>query len=298
LPDGVELWPTTHPGSAVDLARAAAEKGFARVVAAGGDGTAHEVANGLLAANRPEVVFSVWPVGSANDYAFTLGMGAWWESARDADQLLTLTADLGLIEAGDRRRYFVNNCGLGFNGMVTIEAGNIRYLRGVPLYTLAVLKSLVKHFAAPLMTLVIDGRETRLPTLAFSLGLGQREGGFPLVPLARLDDGWFDTIHLGDIRRWEMIRHLPGMMSGNLPTDHAKLVFGRCRCATVRGEQPISVHTDGEVFCAPSDGVRELTVSMLPGRLRVEYYPPAAYGGGRFDSLATRKDRVLTPGSP
>lgn len=288
LPGGVELWPTTGPGSATDLARAAVDKGFARVAAAGGDGTAHEVANGLLLAGRPDVIFSAWPVGSMNDYAFTLGIGAWWQTERDASQLSTLSADVGLIEAGGRRRFFVNNTGLGFNGLVTIEAGKIRWLRGAPLYSLAVLKTLVKHFAAPPITFEVDGKQYQARTLAFSLALGQREGGFPLAPLARLDDGWFDFLRVGDIRRWEMIRHFPGMMSGNLPLDHPKIAVGRCRTAVIRCEDPICVHTDGEVFCSPGDGVRELTVTLLPSRLRVEFFPPAIYGGGRFDYLKGR----------
>src|SRR5215210_8026673 len=55
--------PTDGPWHAAELARKAAAEGFARVVAAGGDGTVHEVANGLLAAGRDEVILSVWPLG-------------------------------------------------------------------------------------------------------------------------------------------------------------------------------------------------------------------------------------------
>src|SRR4051812_26151637 len=75
----VELRPTARAGHAVDLATGAAQQGFAKVVAAGGDGTVHEVANGLLRSGNREVVFSVWPLGSANDYAYTLGMQEWWD---------------------------------------------------------------------------------------------------------------------------------------------------------------------------------------------------------------------------
>src|SRR5829696_8042385 len=69
----IRLMPTSCAGHAEELAQAAAESGYAVVIAAGGDGTVHEVANGLLHANQPGVTFSVWPIGSANDYAFSLG---------------------------------------------------------------------------------------------------------------------------------------------------------------------------------------------------------------------------------
>src|SRR5438132_1369447 len=64
--------PTERPGHGEELAKQAALDGFSTVVAAGGDGTVHEVANGLLSAGRPEVVFGIVPIGSANDYAASL----------------------------------------------------------------------------------------------------------------------------------------------------------------------------------------------------------------------------------
>ena len=52
----------------------AAREGFPVVAAAGGDGTAHEVLNGLMRVHNPNVRFTIIPIGSANDYAFSLGL--------------------------------------------------------------------------------------------------------------------------------------------------------------------------------------------------------------------------------
>src|SRR4051812_25953223 len=74
-----EFRATAGAGQAEDLARRAAHEGFPTVGAAGGDGTVHEVANGLLRSGRPDVTLAVLPVGSANDYAHSLGLGdSWW----------------------------------------------------------------------------------------------------------------------------------------------------------------------------------------------------------------------------
>src|SRR5262245_47714831 len=70
--DRATFWPTPQPGHAEELAERAARDGFAVVAAAGGDGTVHEVANGLLASGRRDVNFAVLPIGSANDYDFSL----------------------------------------------------------------------------------------------------------------------------------------------------------------------------------------------------------------------------------
>jgi diacylglycerol kinase family enzyme len=282
VPPDTRFLPTERAGHAVELAAAAVRDGVRRVVAAGGDGTVHEVANGVLAADDPAVRLAVLPVGSMNDYAFTLGLTAWWDDGRGWDELVPMPVDVGRLRAGGRERFFVNGCGVGFNGLVSAEARRIRWLRGLPLYSLAVLKALARHFAAPTVELTLDGESRTAPTLALSLGLGQREGGFPLTPHARLDDGAFDLLHVGDIGRWELVRHFPGMLTGRLPADHPELRFGRCRSAAVRAAGPLCVHADGELACVPADGVREAAVEVLPGRLTVEAYPPGLYGGRRF----------------
>src|SRR5437660_5032701 len=70
----VAFRPTQRAGHAVELAEQAARDGFAVVAAAGGDGTAHEVLNGLMRVRNPGVRYSIIPIGSANDYAFSLGL--------------------------------------------------------------------------------------------------------------------------------------------------------------------------------------------------------------------------------
>src|SRR5437660_3030789 len=70
----VAFRPTQDAGHAIELAETAAREGFAVVAAAGGDGTAHEVLNGLMRVRNPDVSFTIIPIGSANDYAYSLGL--------------------------------------------------------------------------------------------------------------------------------------------------------------------------------------------------------------------------------
>src|SRR5262249_10368732 len=122
------FWPTQHAGHAEELAWTAARNGFNIVAAAGGDGTVHEVANGLLRAQRPETAFAVVPIGSANDYAFSLGMDGNASSADDS-RPTERTVDVGLVrDERGRQRYFVCCLGLGLNGAVTLESRKIRRL--------------------------------------------------------------------------------------------------------------------------------------------------------------------------
>lgn len=261
---------TERPGHAVELAQRAAREGYSRVVAAGGDGTVHEVANGMLLSGRDDMILSVIPLGSSNDYAYALGLD---RGRRDHGRVAPVPSrtDVGVIRWAGRERYFVNGVGVGFNGMVTIESRSIRSLRGLPLYTIALLRAMIRHFATPDLTIRFDGESFSGPTLALSISLGVREGGFPLFRAARLDDGWFETLHVGRIKRFELIRYLPAMIMGRLPSNHPAIQTGRCQNAVVQSPTPLCVHADGEMVCIPADGVSEFEVTMLPGRLQTEW---------------------------
>jgi diacylglycerol kinase family enzyme len=119
------------------------------------------------------------------------------------------------------------------------------------------------------MAVTIDGSLRQTPTLALSVALGRREGNFVLAPQALVDDGYFDYLHAGCVRRWELLRYLPGMITGNLPTNHRALWMGRCRHVQVKSEKQLTVHLDGEMFCRPEDDRRELDVRILPAALAV-----------------------------
>jgi diacylglycerol kinase family enzyme len=251
-----------------ELAREAALAGFAVVAAAGGDGTVHEVANGLLRAGRPETILAVLPLGSANDYAHSLGLDRkWW--LRHDPQVTGRMVDVGVARSPGRQRFFVNGLGLGFNGWVTLESRRIHHLRGMLLYGLALLRALWYRHTAPSMAIRFDDEAERVvPTLALSLALGRREGNFVVAPDAQLDDGRFDFVHAGAMSRLRMLSFLPGLALGRLPA-HPLIRRGTCRRVLLRSSEPLLVHLDGEFFCLPKDDVCELEVELLPGALRV-----------------------------
>ena len=68
------------------------------------------------------------------------------------------------------------------------------------------------------------------------------------------------------------------MIAGKVPTGHLHISQSQCSSAAVRSDRPLCVHTDGELFCRPGDGVTALEVELLPRRLRVEVCPAFLYG--------------------
>ena len=263
-----DFWPTRGPGDATELAEKAALAGYRTVAAAGGDGTVHEVANGLLRAGQPEVHFAILPIGSANDYAHSLGMDGSQPPPAGVREV-----DVGLVSdpTTGRERYFVCCLGLGLNGAVTLESRRIHRLQGLALYGLATVRALWYHYACPLMDLRIDDEPAwSVPTLMLSVLLGRREGGFVLAPDAQLDDGLFDYVHAGCLSRWEVLRFLPKLAAGGPPKDHPKVRLGRCRELRLHSQAALTVHLDGEFFARPEDNVRDLEIRLLPRLLRVQ----------------------------
>jgi len=261
--------PTERPGHGEELALEAARAGFPRVAAAGGDGTVHEVANGILCAGCPEVILEVYPVGSANDYAHTLGLDPEWRIRSDPT-VQVRTVDVGVARASDGRRcFFVNGIGIGINGVVNQEARRLKWLQGLALYGTALLRVMCFRYAYPPMIVNLDGRERRVPTLALTLAIGRREGNFVMAPDAILDDGLFDYLHAGPMPRLELLWNVPRLATGWLPRGNPRLWRGRCNRVIVRSEIPIPFHVDGELFPDPDKLVHTLAVEVLPGALRV-----------------------------
>jgi diacylglycerol kinase (ATP) len=278
-----EFWETAGPGDAERLAREAALAGFTRVYACGGDGTVHEVSNGLLAtletaagpasatanqspSNRPALI--VVPIGSANDYAYSLRAEA--RQAGCSPRALRPVDVGGISSSSGHRRYFVVGAGVGLNGMVTAESRRIHHLQGVLLYGLATARALWKLERAPEMAVQLNGGVPLVgPTMLLSVLLSQREGNFVLAPQARLGDGWFDVVHAALTSRWEALRLLPQIALRGLPPVYPGLTRSLCQTVRVSAPQPLVAHADGELFCVAEDGVTELEIEILPGMLQV-----------------------------
>jgi YegS/Rv2252/BmrU family lipid kinase len=264
----IDFRATAGPGHGGEVARRAIESGHLRIIAAGGDGTVHEVANGILDAERAEVTFGVWPIGSANDYAFALDVYGNWP-LETGKRMQIRNVDVGRIRGGGRSRYFINGMGLGFNSAVTLESRSIRRLQGMTLYGLAFLRALWRHYEYPELSIRLDETEFNQPTLALTVNLGKREGGFLVTPHADLSDGQFDVVLAGAISRLRAFSLLPKLAAGTLPHDHPFIRQSRCRRVAIRGTEPLRIHIDGEFFCHREDGIAEVDIELLPARLPV-----------------------------
>jgi YegS/Rv2252/BmrU family lipid kinase len=267
-----KFWPTEYAGHATQLAQDACLQGFTVVAAAGGDGTVHEVANGLLAAGAGDVSLAVVPIGSANDYAYSLARQF---APSNLDDDVSASVDVGVVTAVDgQRAYFIESLGLGLSARVTAEARRISTLQGKLLYALAVYRALRMPESTGVVVRYDDEPPQGLDVLLLSAMLGRREGGFVLAPGAVLDDGFFDIVHAKPMSPSGVLAMLPRIALAGVPKHHPRITLRRCRTLSVQSTTPLLVHTDGEILCAQADGIHAVHVQLQPLRLRVKLCRP------------------------
>ena len=265
-----DLVRTAGPWHAAELAEQAASDGFGMVVAAGGDGTTHEVVNGLMAAAEHGATSTLGaiPVGSGSDFASNVGIPPDLPGAcRRLAHGQTRVVDVGRVTVeGQPSRYFDNTVNVGFGGTVTVEALKVKWLRGMALYLPVVLKTI---FLAqnPRVTIEYDGQELVLPALMICVGNGPREGGgFFCTPHAQPDDGLFDLCIVREIGRLAMLGLVPHFMKGT-HVDREPVTMARARRVSISSPDDLVAHVDGEILCTDA---HRIEFEILPGRLRVQ----------------------------
>ncbi len=255
---------------AAELARRAAEDGFETIVAAGGDGTANEIINGLMAAseNGANPRMGIIPAGSGSDFARGVGLPL---DLREACRHLTsdgsAAVDVGRVRIpGQAPRYFGNVVGIGFDGAVLLETLSMKRLRGLPLYLAAVLKSVFLNFEAPRTVITYDGERLEMPAMLVSIANGPREGGgFFIAPGAKPDDGLFDLCMAHEVSRLTILRLIPHFLRGT-HVNLEPITMAQAKSVTVTSPDGLVAHVDGEVLCTAA---REIRCDVLPGALRV-----------------------------
>ena len=269
---GAEWSTTEYSNHATELAEQAAQDGFDVVVAVGGDGTVHEVVNGLMRVpedQRP-VLGSV-PIGSGNDFSSNVGIPDEIEDALErAFNGEIKRIDIGqLTDGSGQSEYWNNTLGIGFDAAVTVISYQIRRLQGFTMYLWAVIKTIVLHHHAPRMKIVTDQEEINENILMFVACNGPREGGgFYVAPDAILDDGLFHYAMIENVSRPMMFRLIPEVMNGT-HGRFKQVRMGHFRELQLTSEAPVTIHMDGEVFAGFDSSVTELQIKILPNALRV-----------------------------
>jgi diacylglycerol kinase (ATP) len=261
------------PRAAVDALRAAIAAGARGVIALGGDGTAHMLANLLLGDGLADrVAMGLVPAGTGSDLCKSLGIpaapGAALQTALegkprplDAFEVRRPGVD---DPAGRPWRWCVNTVSTGVAGVV-VEAVNKLERRGAAIYTTTTVKALIGYKPVSCRIAVDGSPFYEGPLFLLAIANGPTFGkGMRVAPRARVDDGLADVIVVGNLRKWELPLRLPQLQLG-YHLGAKPVMFKQARTISC---EPIGSFTayelDGDVG-APGP----VEVKVLPGAVRV-----------------------------
>lgn len=254
----VEVLVTPGPGEAARLASEGADDGYDVIIAVGGDGTANEVANGLVGTRA---ALALYPIGSGNDLARGLGYP---RRSRDVPRFLA-AARPQLIDVGEMNgRIFVNAAGVGIDGVVAEGVRGSTRIVGPTLGYLAGALGAIATYRPVRMRTTIDGvsRDARQLIVVASNGPFFGSGMRP-APQAQLNDGWLDVTIADDIGRLATLEALVRLYRGT-HVNGTTIRALRARALAIELDRAMPVEVDGEVLWAAS-----ITIGVRPQALTV-----------------------------
>ncbi|MDX8359238.1 diacylglycerol kinase family lipid kinase [Cytobacillus sp. IB215316] len=253
---------TKSPGHAEHLAKGIVKRHpwkVAGIVVVGGDGTMHEVINGLAGTSNINVGFI--SAGSGNDFARGYSVPqAPIEALKhiiDDKEPSHSLFDLGQYTISNplkKVRYFVNNLGVGFDAEISSKA-NQSYLKkrlnkiglGSLIYVIILIQSLFTYKRTD-VTITIDGNIHRFQNVWFITVSNQAYygGGMKIAPLAQPDDGILDVTIVHNVSRIKLLAVFMSVFFG-LHTKFKGVNMKSGECIDISSRDSLLVHADGEI---------------------------------------------------
>ena len=266
---------TCGPQSTRALVTDAISDGYGGIAVYGGDGTLSDAAS--IVSGNLKVVIAAIPAGSGNDWARSIGFSQpSVESSLDSlASGRTRTLDTAFAMLNDRKVFFLNSAGIGFDAFVLKRSISIR--KRVPLGSFCYLSALfISALSPPVWSgeFACDGKVFyRGSYLTFTAGVGTYSGGgMRLCPSAVPWDGYLDGLCLSPMGFFSILRHFKRIYDGTLAaTTWATTTRGRSIGIRSFGQPPLILELDGETV--ETGGSSEVELVSVPGSLRAAVPP-------------------------
>ena len=269
-------------GDAAAIAADAARRGISLIIACGGDGTVSEVANGILSSGK-DAELGILPSGTGGDFRRSLAIPS---NSRAAAQILrngrTRRIDVGRIsfvdhDGAEAMRYFVGvtSCGLSTKVIEHVKAGGPdwlpantpRWLGGRISFGASLLRTAMRTEATRLLVQLDDARERHLLVATLCIANARYfGGGMKIAPEAKLADGKFDVVGVGDLGAMKLLTSAPRVYRGS-HLSMPEVSHALARKVTVRPAErdtTVDLEVDGEL-----PGRLPATFQIIPEALRV-----------------------------
>ena len=256
---------TLGRGDAKKLASLAMSDGTKSIISCGGDGTVHEIINGLspigLEYSTPSL--AIMPTGRCNNLAKELNLN---KNSNDLCKLI-IESKYNLIDLGKvNETLFATVAALGFDSKVAeyVDEGNHpKFLSGTLSYLYGIFAVLFK-FNSPKVSIKGDfGSYTGNIFLVASGNTSDYGGDFKITPSAKIDDQMLNICIVKSISKIKALFLLPKVFFGT-HINHPRSIYEPSRHLSITSEEPISIWADGEYV-----GTTPSTISILPKVLKI-----------------------------
>lgn len=235
--------PTTGPRTAAAIARECLEKGADLILAAGGDGTINEVANGMIGNSTP---LGILPGGTANVLAMELGIGR--GMAQAAANLSSWSPEriaVGRIQNTQEERHFVMMAGAGLDAMIVYNIdAKLKASLGKVAYWVGGFSQVGR--ALPEFDVRLNGHKVRC-SFALASRVKNYGGDLSIARNASLFNDRFEVVLFQGANSWPYMKYLTGVVTGRLTNMRGVEILQaqsvEFECATDPG---IYVQVDGE----------------------------------------------------
>ncbi len=253
----VELFETKSKDDAFTLAAHAVTKKFDLILAAGGDGTLHQVVNGILSKNEAAAhlpILGLLPIGTGNDFARSMGLKMNIPSLiTSISKNQTREVNIGRVHFTNSKNhseiqtcYFINVADVGMGSDVVKRISNQRKFLGIPYsYFLAILKTFFHYKLVQIKVVTPDWTwqgEARAIAVANGNYFGQ---GLCIAPDAKPDDGIFSTFICAKVSVLDFILYSIPLKQGK-KVIHKEVQYGTCQQMELKSDGPCGIEADGE----------------------------------------------------
>jgi YegS/Rv2252/BmrU family lipid kinase len=259
-----------RPLHLTELARAATDDGARLLVVVGGDGSVHEVVNGVVASGRTDVELAVLPRGTGKDFVRSLRIPRSLDAAIAVARSGRIrTIDVGRAEftawEGSRATaYFANFAGAGISGAIARRANASSKAAGGRVSFFWATVAVFAGWKSAVVTAEVDGaRRAGQMFEVLAMNGDYAAGGMWVTPHAEPDDGVLDVLFIGDVTKADFVRTFPKIYRGR-HLSHPKIEVLRGAAVDIAADIPLPIVLDGE-----QPGTTPARFEIVPAALRV-----------------------------
>lgn len=243
---------------AIELAVEAVNKGYRKIIVVGGDGTIHEVVNGLFIQKQvptQDVLLAVIAVGTGNDWIRMFGIPRKYSEAIKAIVAgHSFLQDVGTISyykaSYKQSRYMANVAGVGFDAFVNRKYNHLKEegKRGKWLYIWGAFKAVLQYNSTGVKVWADDKLIVNDLVYSATIGIGKYNGGGMIqMPDAVADDGLFDLTVIRKISKFGVLCRFKSLYNGKI-YNNKKISLDRGRKIRIESSPEIAVEVDGEAL--------------------------------------------------